>query len=298
MHLYRSWLFAPANNARQVSKALSLQADVVVLDLEDACPPEAKAEGRAAAAEALRKPRTSLGYVRINAMDSIFAYRDLEALIGKGFDGLVLPKVSRPQDVEIADWLIGQLERERGLPPHGTDLVPMIETAAAMADVRVILRASPRVKRCVLGAVDLALALGLEPSREEIELQALRTSLVVAARAEGKEPPIDSPYMSVADTEGFKHSVARARALGFQGKLCIHPSQVEPANAGFLPTERQLKEARRIVEAFEAARARGAAVTLLDGNLVELPVVERARALLDAARASAAPGSPAQSRRV
>jgi citrate lyase subunit beta/citryl-CoA lyase len=235
--------------------------------------------------------------VRVNAIGSAFAFRDFDALIGNGLDGLVLPKVSKPQDIEIADWLIGQFERERGLPALRVDLVPMIETAAAMANIREILRACPRVRRCAFGAVDLALDLGLEPSSDDVELHALRTNLVLAARAEDKEPPIDSAFMRVADTEGFKESVARARAFGFQGKLCIHPSQVEAANAGFLPSERQLTEAGRIVEAFEAAQARGSAVTLLDGNLIELPVVERARALLAAAEASEAQRGPAPPRR-
>jgi citrate lyase subunit beta/citryl-CoA lyase len=278
-------LFAPGNHARRVAKALSLDADAVILDLEDACPVAEKTATRAVVASALARPRRGLGYVRVNALSTEFGYGDLCAVVRPGVDGVMLTKVHGPDDVKIADWLMTQLERERGLPLRSVDLLPLIESGAGLANAEAVARASPRVRRLAFGAGDFTLDVGIRWSREETELLAFRSTLVLASRAAGIEPPIDLAWIHTQDAEGFTNSVSWGRTLGFQGKLCIHPDHVAAINAAFSPSAAEIAEARRIVAAFAEAEAAGSAAFALDGALVDYAIVWKARRVLDAAAA-------------
>src|SRR5258707_9506940 len=169
MSLFRSILFVPGNHPRRIEKALTLAADVVILDLEDACPIAEKIATRSAVVAALQMPRRFLGYVRINALSTEFGYGDVCAVVNRGVDGIMLPKVDGPDQIKIADWLITQLERERGLSQGSIDLIPLIETGAGLAHADAIARAAARVKRLAFGAGDFTLDLGLRWSREETE---------------------------------------------------------------------------------------------------------------------------------
>jgi citrate lyase subunit beta/citryl-CoA lyase len=283
MGLMRSWLFAPGNHSRRVAKALALDADAVILDLEDACPIADKVATRAVVVAALQQPRRCLGYVRINSLATEFGYGDLCAVAQPGVDGVMLTKVDGPDDVKIADWLLTQLERERGLPAGSIDLVPLIETGAGLAAAGAVARAVPRVKRLAFGAGDFTLDLGIHWSRDETELVAFRSSLVLASRTAGVEPPIDLAWIDVKDREAFTTSVRWGRSLGFQGKLCIHPDHVAPINAAFAPSADEIAKAQRIVEAFRVAEAQGSAAFAIDGALIDYAIVARARRMLAAA---------------
>jgi len=280
--MLRSWLFAPGNHPGRVDKALGLDVDVVVMDLEDACRQEEKIEARQAVVTALARPRRARAYVRINALSTEFAYGDLRAVVGPRLDGVMLPKIEGGDGVKIADWLIGQLEREQGMTPGSVDLIPLVETAVGMANLDAIARAASRVRRLAFGAGDLTLDLSMRWSPCEEELMPFRTSMLLVSRAAGLEPPVDTVWMDVGDREGMARSATRARAHGFQGKLCIHPSQATIVDAAFESTEAEIAGARRVIAAFEAA---GSACVLLDGQLVEYPVVEGARRVLAAAQA-------------
>jgi len=281
--LLRSLLFAPGNHPRRVEKAIGLDADAVILDLEDACPIAEKVATRAVVVAALERPRTALGYVRINALATEFGYGDLCAVVRRGVDGVMLTKVNGPDDVKIADWLIGQLERERGLPAGSVDLLPLIETGAGLASAAAIAAAAPRVKRLAFGAGDFTLDLGLRWSREETELLAFRSALVLASRAAGIEPPVDLAWIDTQDGEGFANSVRWGRTLGFQGKLCIHPDHVEPINRAFSPSAEDVAHAERVVAAFAEAEARGSAAFALEGAMVDYAIVMKAHRVIDAA---------------
>lgn len=283
MGLLRSLLFVPGNHPKRIEKALTLPADVVILDLEDACPIAEKVATRSAVVEALRRPRRALGYVRINALSTEFGYGDLCAVVAGDIDGIMLTKVDGPDSIKIADWLISQLERERGLAQGAIDLIPLIETGVGLAHADAISRAAPRVKRLAFGAGDFTADLGVRWSREETELIAFRSSLVLASRAAGIEPPIDLAWLNTRDNEGFGNSLRWARSLGFQGKLCIHPDHVEPINNAFSPTEEEIARALRIVDAFHDAEARGCAAFALDGALVDYAIVVQAQRTLHAA---------------
>jgi len=287
MSVFRSFLFAPANHPRRREKAFTLGADAVILDLEDACAISEKAASRAPAAESMRAKAASLGYVRVNPLSTPFAYGDIVETVRPGLDGIVLPKVESAADIATADWLIAQLERERGLAAGSVDLMPIIESAAGVANLREIARASPRVKRFAFGAADFTNDIGLAWTRDELELLAYRAEIVLQSRAAGLEAPIDTVWADVKDAEGFAQSAARARSLGFQGKLCIHHDQVDVVNRAFTPSDAEVAKARRIVEAFTAAEASGSSAIQLDGQFIDYPIMYAARRVVETARAIA-----------
>jgi citrate lyase subunit beta/citryl-CoA lyase len=292
MPLNRSFLFAPGNVARRVEKALTLDADVVIVDLEDSVAVQEKEPTRLAVAQALMRPRKGRGYVRVNAPSSPFCYGDLVATIHKGVDGVVLPKVESAADLHAIDWLVAALERERGIAEGSIDLIPQIETAAGVQRIDRILqarslrpyRAPWRVKRVAFGAADFGHELGLSPTLDEPELADARARIVLSSRAAGVESPIDSPWFHFKEAEAFQRALERSRRGGFQGRLCVHPDQLAPVNRAYLPSDEEVARAERIVAAFKDAEARGAAAIQVDGQMIDYPVVHRAQAVIDAMR--------------
>jgi citrate lyase subunit beta/citryl-CoA lyase len=288
----RSFLFAPGNVPRRVEKALTLEADAVILDLEDSVGVADKAATRRPVAQALGRPRRCRAYVRVNAASTPFCYRDLVETVAPGLDGLVLPKVESAAELHAIDWLVASLEREHGLSEGSLDLMPIIETASGLQRIDRILQArslrsyrSPwRVKRVAFGAADYANDLGLSPTLEESELADARSRLVLASRAAGMENPIDSPWFHFKESEAFARALERSRRGGFQGRLCVHPDQIAAVNAAYLPSAAEIAAAERIVDAFREAEARGAAAIQVDGQMIDYPVAHRAQALLDAVR--------------
>jgi len=276
----RSLLFAPGAHPRRVEKALGLEADAVILDLEDSVAITAKAAAREAVAAALERPRAAACYVRINAWDTPWAHADLCAVVRPGLDGILLPKVEAPHQLLGVDWVIGQLEGERDLAAGSIDLIALIETARGLAALEAIAGCGSRARRLAFGAADFCLDTGMRWSEGESELAPARQRVVVASRAAGLEAPIDTPWLHIADQGGLERSAARARDLGFAGKLCIHPAQLEPVNAVFTPSPEEIEQARRQLEAFERAEAAGSAAIEVDGALVDYPVAERARRIV------------------
>jgi citrate lyase subunit beta/citryl-CoA lyase len=276
----RSLLFAPGDHARRVEKCLTLPADAVILDLEDAVAATGKVAARARVVEALGQPRRPRAYVRVNALGTEWSYGDFVAVVSAGLDGIVLPKAESASDLLTAEWLLSALERERGLPVGGVDLIPIIETALGWSRLGEIARSGTRVRRLAFGAGDFTLDLGITWSNDETELLSYRNAFVVESRAAGIEPPIDTVWIDLPDTEAFGRSAQRARALGFQGKLCIHPDQVPVVNRVFRPGDAEVGHARRVVEAFADAERQGLAAIRVDGRFVDYPIVDQARRLL------------------
>jgi citrate lyase subunit beta / citryl-CoA lyase len=292
MNLNRSFLFAPGNVARRVEKALTLEADAVIVDLEDSVATGEKAATRKQVAEALSRPRRGRGYVRVNALSSEFCYRDLVETLHRKVDGVVVPKIESAADLHAVDWLMWNLEREFGAEPGSIDLIPQIETAAGVQRVDRILQARSlrpyqapwRVKRVAFGGADYAHQLGLNVGMDEAELADARARVVLSSRAAGLEGPLDSPWFHFREAEGFARALERSRRSGFQGRLCVHPDQLAAVNAAYLPSAAELARAERIVAAFREAEARGEAAVQVDGEMVEYPVAYRAQALLDSVR--------------
>jgi citrate lyase subunit beta/citryl-CoA lyase len=280
----RSLLFAPGNHARRVEKAITLAADGVILDLEDAVAVSEKAAARPMVTEAFGKPRTGKLYVRVNALTTDWCHGDIMAVVQNGLDGIILPKVEHAHELRTADWLIGNLERERGIAFGSIDLIPIIETALGISNLSTICRSGSRTKRLAFGACDFTLDMGMVWTRSEAELLPHRAACVLESRASGMEPPMDTVWADLRDADGFIASANHAAALGFQGKMCIHPDQIAPTNAAFTPDQAAVEQARRIVTAFDKAEAEGLASIQLDGQFIDYPIVQRARRVLESAR--------------
>ncbi|HEX5317944.1 MAG TPA: CoA ester lyase, partial [Stellaceae bacterium] len=230
-------------------------------------------------------------YVRVNAADTEFCHGDFTAIVQPGLDGIILPKVENAAAIQTIDWLLSNLERERGLPGRGIDLIPIIETARGLTEIETILGAGTRVRRCAFGAGDFTLDVNMRWSREEGELAYARARVVTASRAAGIEAPLDTVWVDLQDEEGLEASTRLALGLGFQGKMCIHPNQVGVVNRVFTPTNAEIDFAERVVAAFAEAEKSGSAAIQLDGKFIDYPIVYRARRTLDAMAAIRARGS-------
>jgi citrate lyase beta subunit len=262
----RSLLFAPGNDERKLEKALAAGADAVVADLEDAVPATEKEAARTVARRVLGGAATaSLVAVRVNAAGTEHWGADLQAVADLELDALVLPKAT-PEAVGA-------------LGPDGPPVVAIVETAHGVRHAYETARL-PRVAALVLGAVDLGLELGLEPRADGQEVLYARSRLVLESAAAGLRSPFDLVHVDTRDDEGLEAEARLARSLGFRGKACIHPAQVAIVNRVFSPTGEERERARRVVEAYERGLADGRGAVALDGEMIDLPVVERARRIL------------------
>lgn len=281
MELLRTLLFVPGNRPDMIAKACAQPADALVLDLEDAVIPAEKATARRLVKEAVPRleVKDKLVFVRVNSFVSKLAQEDLEAVVGPGLDGISLPKGESVADIEKLDRLLISLERGRGLRLGSVQVIPWIESARAVLDARLIAGASPRVVALAFGAEDYTIDMGIPRTTEGFEVLWARSQVAVAARA-ARVKALDTPYMNFRDNEGLLRETKLVRQLGFGGKFVIHPSQIETVHQVFVPTAAEVEEARRIVAAFAEAAAKGMGAVALDGRVVDIPIVERARRLL------------------
>lgn len=280
MTIYRSMLFAPANDLRKVGKALLLNVDGTVLDLEDAVALSEKTNARNALKEALSLPRRGDVFIRVNSVQTEFILSDLLAAVTEGVKGLVVAKSESAEEIRQVDWLIGKIEKERGLTEGSMEIIPFIESANAIVNAFSIASSSPRVSRMFFGGVDYVLDIGTTFSKGGTEIFYARSQLVVASRAAGIEPPIDTVYPDFKDIEGLVADAKAVRQMGFQGKLAIHPGQIEPLNEVFTPTPEEISWAEKIVAVFDEEEARGQAVFQVDGKMIEYPIANRARRII------------------
>lgn len=289
----RSLMFVPAHRERMVERALGLgefdsgELDVAILDLEDGVPPGSKDEARRRICDVLgRSSRGGAGparFVRIRPAASDEGTGDLDAVVRPGLAGIMAPKVHRADEVTRLAQLLDALERDAKMA-HGTvRLIPSIESAAALLESPRIAMASDRVVGLAFGSEDFALDLGLPTKREgeAADLLYARSATVVAAVSGGKLA-FDGIWPDITDAVGLRADALRARRLGFSGKTLIHPDQIALVNEIFSPTAAEVEEARRVVRAFDEAVARGEGAVALDGQMLDAPVVDRARRVLRA----------------
>lgn len=282
----RSLLFAPATHARHVEKALAGPADGAILDLEDAIAIAEKPAAGAAARRALDArsgDHTTRAFVRVNGLTTEFTYGDLHAVVGPHLDGIVLPKAESAAQLQTVDWLLTQLERIRGLPQGAIEIMPIIETAVGVAHISEIASASKRIRRLNFGAGDFSLDTNMTWTAGHEGILWARIQVIIASRAAGLEAPLDTVYAQIADDDGFRMEAEQALRLGFQGKACIHPRQVEIANDVFSPSAEDVERARAIVDAFTEAEAHGIASIRIGGQFIDYPVAARAQRTLDLA---------------
>jgi citrate lyase beta subunit len=263
-------LFVPGSRPERFEKALAAGADCVCIDLEDAVAPGDKAAARTGVLDYLRRaPEDADLLVRLNSLRSLEGIKDLAAFVEAGGPArtLMLPKVGSPEEIGLADEILGALP---------TRLVPLVETADALLRAEAI-AAAPRIDAVMLGGVDLAADLRCELDWEPL-LWARQKMVIATARA-GVDL-IDAPQIDVQDDATLDATTRRARALGFTGRSAIHPRQIDIINRAFTPGADEVMQAERVVAAFEAANG---GVALLDGKLVERPVVRAMQRVLAAA---------------
>jgi citrate lyase subunit beta/citryl-CoA lyase len=270
----RSFLFVPGNRPERFSKALGSGADAVIIDLEDAVPTQAKLEARAAVAGWLSDEHPV--YVRVNGHGSEWHDEDVRVMARQpGLRGLVLPKAQDPRRVaDLSEYLTGS-----------ATVLPIIESAQGLWSALEIAHC-PRVERLGFGHLDFQRDLGIDGENEEILFA--RSHLVFMSRLAGVGAPLDGITAALDDEAKLRADVERARRLGFGGKLCIHPKQVEAVNRGFLPSDKDIEWARQIMTAAEAT---GGGAVRVGSEMVDAPVVERARNILRLAGPGAGAGT-------
>ncbi len=277
----RSELATPASSEKMCAKAPGAGADLVFLDLEDACAPSAKEGARAIAVAALTGQDwgRTVRAVRVNGLDTLWCHDDIiEVVTGarEALDVLIVPKARSARDVWWVDVLVTQLETKLGLPPGRIALEALIEESEGLANAQEIAKASPRLEALIFGAGDLSAS---QRARVDGNFDPVspypgdfwhyaRFQVVTAARAAGIDA-IDAPYPAYQDPDGYRRSAVHASLLGFDGKWAIHPSQIAIANEVFAPTTDEIADAREAITTYRAAEAGGVGAIGRDGKLVD-----------------------------
>jgi citrate lyase subunit beta/citryl-CoA lyase len=288
MDLKRSWMFVPGHRQKMIDKALGLNADAIMLDIEDGVAPNEKDTARQLIGEVLgrEKARNSPArFVRINAIGHARMDADLEAVVRPGLEGLVLPKVETTDEVRKVDAVLNEREPKLKMANGGVKLLIAIESPKGLLNAPAIAACSPRVTGLMFGAEDFGRELGLPTSREGEARDMLyaRSAMVIAA-ASAHVQAVDGVWVDLKDPEGLVGFARQSRRLGFSGMSSIHPSQVDPINTLFSPTPEEVNYAEQVVNAFEEANARGDGSIALGGQLIDRPIVERARRTLEMAK--------------
>jgi citrate lyase subunit beta/citryl-CoA lyase len=285
----RTALFVPGNRPDRIVKAFGTGADVVIIDLEDAVPLSEKESSRPNVREKVAEFADRMILVRTNALGSAFVDGDLDEAIVEGVNGIILPKVERADDITKINELLIKVEKNRALPEGSICVFPLIESAAGVQHIYDIVSKKTKPERIytvMFGAADYTLDMGIEMTMEGNELFYARSRIAIACRAAGIAPPVDTPFMiDLKNTEALISDAGRAKELGFQGKLVIHPNQVEPCNKIFSPLPEEIKKAEKIVKAFEEAESAGMAAIQLEGKFIDYPVVKRSKDILALAAA-------------
>ena len=286
--VWRSLLFVPVTARRFVDGAARRGADAIILDLEDSVAASEKARARELVPEAAAI--VSRGgadvVVRINRPLRM-AVRDIEAAVGPGVLALALPKTDSAEHVRLLAEIVDEVEAERGMAPGATRLVAMVETAAAFFHLAEIARAHPRLCALTLGAEDFATSAGILPEAEALSMP--KQMAVFAARAAGIMPlGFIGSIAEFHDLAGFRKTIRRSRRFGFIGASVIHPSQIAILNEEFRPSAEEVDHGRRVLAVYDKALAEGVGAVTVDGKMIDVPVVERARLLVEREAAIAA----------
>ncbi len=277
--MFRSMLFVPATNEAFIAKAATRGADAIILDLEDSIPPAQKDHARAALAAAVPRCRSAEGdvWVRVNRPFRR-CIEDLAAAVRAGADGIMLPKAESCEHVRFVAEVLEDAEHEAGCKAP-TPLFLILEDPHAVLNAPSIISAHERVVIASTGSEDLATALGARPVPET--LRTAKQLVHLAAKGAGRYSfGLFGTIANFSDHARYRELVAEARMHGFDGATCIHPGVVPLLNEGFMPSADELNEAQRVIAAFDEAAARGSAAIAVDGKMVDIPVVDRARALI------------------
>ena len=284
MPVMRSVFYVPGNNEKMVGKAPEIAVDLLTLDLEDSVPPAEKPKAREMIREYLKTQRekqlSSALYSRINNWETQMTNDDLEAIVYPGLDGVCLAKCGSAENVQRLDWKLEELEQRRGMEAGSVAIQLLIETAKGVINAYPAATASPRVNSLIFGAVDYTKDMRVTLTSEGVEQLYARFHTAVAARAAGCVA-IDCPFVAFKDTEAFDKSTKEGRQMGYEGRMLIHPSQIEPSHVIYTPSPEDVDWAEGVKKIFEEEGiAKGAAAVAYNGKMVDTPVYENALQIL------------------
>ncbi|MFJ5700003.1 HpcH/HpaI aldolase/citrate lyase family protein [Arthrobacter sp. NPDC093139] len=287
MTVLRSLLFCPATEPAKVRKIPNYGADAAAIDLEDAVSDDQKTYARDLAFELVSSELFAANnvYVRVNSMGTGRTLDDVAAVVHPNLKGIVLPKTDDAESVAAVDDALNKAEAQAGIAKGSIKILPLIETALGVHRAVDIFSASPRVEAGIFGFVDYMLDVGIhliDHTPDAHELLYARSSLVNSSRAAGITPPLDGPFLGIKSPDAFLAQCRQARTLGYRGKMLIHPTQVKLAHEGFAPSPQEIVQAENIVRAFAEVEDQGVAALMVDGRLVDYPIVYRAENILKA----------------
>ncbi len=286
MIVLRSLLFVPGNTPRMLDRAMALRPDAFVPDMEDSVPWDEKANARNVTASYVPELAASGVPVipRVNSLDTGLLEEDLSAVVGPHVFGVSVGKMDNPEAVAEVVGILDRVEDAAGVERGTTRLLPWIESAEAIVKVYDICRSSERIVAVSLGAEDFTNDMEIKRTDSDSELAYARGAIAVAARAAGVLA-LDTPFFAFRDPVALKSNTEMSKAIGFKGRFAIHPAQLDIINSVYSPSEEEISQAQREIEAFEEAASMGRGSTSLDGKVIDVPVVKRAQALLERARA-------------
>lgn len=283
----RALLFMPGDDRRKIEKGAGLGVDSIIMDLEDGVALSRKADARAVTADALRE--ISFGrtekLVRVNPVSSSLWSDDLAQTLDAQPDGYVVPKVESADDVQIISAAIATAETRNGWEAGTIRLLAIIETARGIINLRDIAQSDSRLDALIFGAEDLAGDIGATRTADGWEVFYARSAVIIHAKAASLQA-IDTPFVDLNDLTGLTAETRRAAAMGYTGKLAIHPRQVEPIQQAFTPSAEEIARAKRLMDTYAAHQAAGTGVFDLDGKMVDMPMVRAAESVLARARAA------------
>jgi len=275
----RSLLFTPGNKPEMMTKSLNGEADAVILDLEDSVPDNQKEAARSEVIKLIKLNIQKDVYIRVNGLSTPWIIEDIIQLCHYSLKGFVVPKVTCAADVEKIDWLVNSSINESATKALDFRIIAIIETAEGVLNAQKIAQArSPHLEGIMFGAIDYSLDIK-GSSEDGFSMLFPRAQVVTACRSRGLLP-IDSVYPNFKDQEGLERESQSSKAMGFAGKACIHPAQVEVTNRVFSPSSADITWAKRILESYEKAVSEGRGAVNVDGYMVDLPVAQRARNIL------------------
>jgi citrate lyase beta subunit len=287
MRARRALLYMPGDDMHKIHKATGLGVDCICMDIEDGVAFNRKADARATIAEALRTLdfRGSERLVRINPVGSGMEEEDLRAVLPGHPDGIVIPKVANAEQVRWVSQQVGDFERERGWPVGEIVLLVLIESARGVVHLREIVTSDQRLAALIFGAEDLAGDIGAVRTREGWEIFYARSATVTHAAAYGLQA-LDMVYMDLKDLDGLSAESLEGARMAFTGKQAIHPNQIGPIQEAFSPSDEAIEHALLVVETAGQNQSAGTGAYVLDGKMVDAPVVKAAEWVLARARAA------------
>jgi citrate lyase subunit beta / citryl-CoA lyase len=284
MAVMRSICYVPGNNPKMIQKAPEIPADIITLDLEDSVPPAEKETARQLVKENLKYAGSggSQVFVRINNWETEMTNDDLEAIVWPGLDGVTLAKTGSAADVQRLEWKLEELELRRGIPVGTVKISMLLETAKGVINAAEACLASKRNVNAIFGAVDYCRDMRVKLTNEGVEQQYARAYVAVAARMAGIVA-IDAPFVDYKNIEAFERNVAEGKQMGYEGRMIIHPGQVEPSNKLYAPDPADVEWANGVVKVFEEEGiAKGKAAVSFNGKMVDTPVYLNAKDILAA----------------